>query len=50
MQVAHRSHVINMLDADELRCIVELEGPNLIIPEIEAIATQTLVELESEGF
>ena len=50
MQVAHRSHVINMLLGDELRRIVELESPNLIIPEIEAIATQTLVELESEGF
>ena len=50
MQVAHRSHVINMLLGDELRRLVELESPNLIIPEIEAIATQTLVELESEGF
>ena len=49
MQVAHRSHVINMLLGDELRRLVELESPNLIIPEIEAIATQTLVELESEG-
>ena len=50
MQVAHSSHVINMLLGDELRRLVELESPNLIIPEIEAIATQTLVELESEGF
>ena len=49
MQVAHRSHMINMLLGDELRRLVELESPNLIIPEIEAIATQTLVELESEG-
>ena len=49
MQVAHRSHVINMLLGDELRRLVELESPHLIIPEIEAIATQTLVELESEG-
>ena len=50
MQVAHRYHVINMLDGDELRHIVELESPDLIIPEIEAIATETLVELEVEGF
>ena len=50
MQVAHSYHVINMLDGDELRHIVELESPDLIIPEIEAIATETLVELEVEGF
>ncbi len=50
MQVAHRSHVINMLDGAELRRIVELEKPLLIVPEIEAIATQTLVELEREGW
>jgi phosphoribosylglycinamide formyltransferase 2 len=50
MQVAHRSHVFNMLDGDELRRIVELERPDHIIPEIEAIATPTLVELEKEGF
>ena len=49
MQVAHRYHVINMLERDELRHIVELESPDLIIPEIEAIATETLVELEAEG-
>ena len=50
MQVAHRSHVVDMLDADALRAVIELEKPNLIVPEIEAIATQALVELESEGF
>jgi phosphoribosylglycinamide formyltransferase 2 len=50
MQVAHRSHVISMLDGEALRRLVELEKPNLIIPEIEAIATETLVELENEGF
>lgn len=50
MQVAHRSHVINMLDGAELRRIVELEKPRLIVPEIEAIATPTLVELEREGW
>lgn len=50
MQVAHRSYVFNMLDGDELRRIVELEKPDHIIPEIEAIATPMLVELEKEGF
>lgn len=50
MQVAHRSHVFNMLDGDELRRIVELERPDNIIPEVEAIATPTLVELEKEGY
>ena len=50
MQVAHRSHVINMLDATALRGIIESERPDLIVPEIEAIATPTLVELEAEGF
>lgn len=50
MQIAHRSYVFNMLDGDELRRIVELEKPDHIIPEIEAIATQVLVELEKEGF
>ncbi|WP_111497647.1 MULTISPECIES: formate-dependent phosphoribosylglycinamide formyltransferase [Marinobacter] len=49
MQVAHRSHVINMLDADELRRVVELEKPHLVVPEIEAIATPELVRLEQEG-
>lgn len=50
MQVAHRFHVFNMLDGEELRRIVELERPDHIIPEIEAIATSTLVELEKEGY
>ena len=50
MQVAHRSHVINMLDGGALRAVVEREKPQLIVPEIEAIATPTLVELEKEGF
>lgn len=49
MQIAHRSHVINMLDAKALRAVIELEKPHLVIPEIEAIATQTLVEMETEG-
>lgn len=50
MQVAHRSYVFNMLDGDRLAQIVELEKPDHIIPEIEAIATPKLVELEAEGF
>jgi phosphoribosylglycinamide formyltransferase 2 len=50
MQVAHRSHVINMLDGEQLRKLILEERPDLIVPEIEAIATQTLVELEQEGF
>jgi phosphoribosylglycinamide formyltransferase 2 len=50
MQVAHRSHVINMLDPSALRQVVERERPKLIVPEIEAIATPTLLELEKEGF
>src|SRR5262245_2432093 len=50
MQVAHRSHVINMLDGQALRALIERERPHLIVPEIEAIATSTLVELEAEGF
>jgi phosphoribosylglycinamide formyltransferase 2 len=50
MQVAHRSHVLSMLDGEALRRVVELEKPDLIVPEIEAIATDTLVELEKEGF
>src|SRR4051812_20555696 len=49
MQVAHRSHVINMLDGAALRSVIEFEKPELIVPEIEAIATATLVELEREG-
>jgi len=50
MQVAHRSYVINMLDGAALRKIAEDEKPDLIVPEIEAIATDTLLALESEGF
>ena len=49
MQIAHRSHVINMLDGAALREVIAQEKPHYIIPEIEAIATETLVELESEG-
>lgn len=48
-QVAHRAHVIDMADADALRALIELEKPDLIVPEIEAIATPLLVELEREG-
>ncbi len=50
MQVAHRAHVINMLDGAELRRVIERERPAFIVPEIEAIATTTLLELEREGF
>lgn len=50
MQVAHRSYVFNMLDGDELRRHVEFERPDHIIPEIEAIATPMLLELEKEGY
>lgn len=50
MQVAHRNYVISMLDAVELRRVVETEKPDFIVPEIEAIATETLLELEKEGF
>lgn len=50
MQVAHRSHVLNMLDGEGIRRVVELEQPALIVPEIEAIATATLVQLEDEGW
>lgn len=50
MQVAHKSHVISMLDGVSLRRVIEAEKPDFIVPEIEAIATSTLVELEQEGF
>ena len=50
MQVAHRAHVFSMLDGDALRRVVESERPHLIVPEVEAIATPTLVELEIEGW
>ncbi|MBJ4954272.1 formate-dependent phosphoribosylglycinamide formyltransferase [Salmonella enterica subsp. enterica serovar Goldcoast] len=49
MHVAHRSYVINMLDGDALRQVVEHEKPHFIVPEIEAIATDMLVKLEQEG-
>ncbi len=49
MQVAHRSHVLNMLDGDALQKIIELEKPHYVVPEIEAIATEKLVELEAQG-
>lgn len=50
MQVAHRSHVLNMLDGAALRALVERERPQFIVPEIEAIATDELVKLEAEGW
>ncbi|UTW02673.1 formate-dependent phosphoribosylglycinamide formyltransferase [Amphritea atlantica] len=50
MQVADRSYTFSMLDGSELRRVIELEKPDYIVPEIEAIATDTLVELEQEGF
>ncbi|MBM3940173.1 MAG: formate-dependent phosphoribosylglycinamide formyltransferase [SAR202 cluster bacterium] len=50
MQVAHRAHVISMLDAAALRGVVEAERPHLIVPEVEAIATDELLRLESEGW
>ncbi|MBV9330129.1 MAG: NAD-dependent epimerase/dehydratase family protein, partial [Alphaproteobacteria bacterium] len=48
-QVAHRAHVIDMTDAAALRELVESERPHLIVPEIEAIATDELVRIEAEG-
>ncbi len=50
MQVAHRAHVVNMLDGAALRRVIEQEKPHLIVPEIEAIATDTLVAMELEGW
>jgi len=50
MQIAHRSHVIDMRDAGDLRRIITLEQPHFVVPEIEAIATHELVALESEGY
>jgi phosphoribosylglycinamide formyltransferase 2 len=50
MQVAHRSYVVDMLDGEALRRVIEKEKPDLVVPEIEAIATETLVDLENEGF
>lgn len=50
MQMAHRAHVIDMLDGEQLRRVVNQEQPSLIVPEVEAIATDTLVALEAEGW
>ena len=50
MQVAHRSHVMDMLDAQALKALILQEKPDFIVPEIEAIATEALAELEAEGF
>ena len=50
MQIAHRSYTLSMLDGAKLREIIEKEKPDYIIPEVEAIATSTLVELEKEGY
>jgi phosphoribosylglycinamide formyltransferase 2 len=50
MQVAHRSHVLSMLDGPALRAVIESERPDLVVPEIEAIATDVLVDLEAEGY
>ena len=50
MQVAHRSYTISMLDGAKLREVIEKEQPDYIIPEVESIATTTLLELEKEGF
>lgn len=50
MQVAHRSYVLNMLDAEALKAVIEKERPDHIIPEVEAIATPVLVELEKQGY
>ncbi|WP_144391587.1 formate-dependent phosphoribosylglycinamide formyltransferase [Pleionea sediminis] len=49
MQVAHRNYVVDMLDGSALREIIEQEQPDYVVPEIEAIATDTLAELEKEG-
>ena len=49
MQVAHRAHVLDMLDPQALRALIAAEQPHLVVPEIEAIHTRTLVELEAEG-
>ncbi|NTW41082.1 MAG: formate-dependent phosphoribosylglycinamide formyltransferase [Cellulomonadaceae bacterium] len=49
MQVAHRSHVVDMLDADALRAVLAAERPHVVVPEIEAIATQVLAEVEDDG-
>jgi len=50
MQVAHRSYVVDMLDPEAIRAVIEQEKPDLVVPEIEAIATSELVRLEEEGY
>ena len=50
MHIAHRNHVLSMLDGEALKAVIKEENPDFIIPEIEAIATDKLVELEEEGF
>ena len=50
MHIAHRNHVLSMLDGEALKAVIKEENPDFIIPEIEAIATDKLVELEAEGF
>lgn len=50
MQIAHRRHVFNMLDGDMLQTVIEKEQPHYIVPEVEAIATTKLIELEQRGF
>ncbi|MFF1530140.1 formate-dependent phosphoribosylglycinamide formyltransferase [Cellulomonas sp. NPDC058312] len=49
MQVAHRSHVVDMLDPDALRAVLDAERPDVVVPEIEAIATQVLADVEATG-
>lgn len=50
MQIAHRAHVIDMLDGQRVRQVIEQEKPSLVVPEVEAIATDTLIDLEQEGW
>ena len=50
MHIAHKNHVLSMLDGEALKAVIKEENPDFIIPEIEAIATDKLVELEAEGF
>jgi phosphoribosylglycinamide formyltransferase 2 len=49
MQVTDRSHIVNMLDGDALRAVIEAEKPDLVVPEVEAIATDTLATIEQDG-
>ena len=49
MQVAHRSHVLDMLDGDAVRALIALEQPHIVVPEIEAINTHVLIALEAQG-